>query len=234
MNKKILFFPGGWSKAEDSLAPQIEYFKKLPGYDVICPNIHQFDTVTKMSDYVLRSYNDVHAVVGLSMGGFIVQDILTKQPTFSSKAVIMGSFAHAQFDEAKIFFRQLINQVKSNGLEEICHLYAKDMLSDNSFLNKSDLVATVIQIPQNLGQEQCINHSEACITWDGCLDSLKQIKSKVLILAAELDKATPISGHRQLHELIANSSLQIVPNSGHFMTLEQPEIVNKFMHEWLL
>ena len=91
MKKRLLFFPAAWS-TEKVFAPQIEY---LDGeYEIIAPNIHQFDNIREMSNFVMAHYQNAYAMVGLSMVGFIVEDILVRQPDFVSKAILMGTYTH--------------------------------------------------------------------------------------------------------------------------------------------
>lgn len=55
----------------------------------------------------------------------------------------------------------------------------------------------------------------------------------VLLLYGEQDTATPIQFGRQFHELMANSTLEIVADAGHFIHLDQPHKVQAAIKEFL-
>jgi pimeloyl-ACP methyl ester carboxylesterase len=54
---------------------------------------------------------------------------------------------------------------------------------------------------------------------------LSKIKAPTLILCGENDKMTPVNLSKQLEVSIPNASLSLIPNAGHMVMLEQPEIV---------
>ena len=55
---------------------------------------------------------------------------------------------------------------------------------------------------------------------------LPEIKIPVLIMVGKEDKITPIAAAQQMHELIKDSSLQIIPHAGHVTNLENPTTFN--------
>ena len=54
------------------------------------------------------------------------------------------------------------------------------------------------------------------------------------MLCGEQDPRTPPKRHEFIATLIHYATLHIIPNSGHHPTLEQPEIINDALREWLV
>ncbi|OGT31769.1 MAG: hypothetical protein A3E87_02175 [Gammaproteobacteria bacterium RIFCSPHIGHO2_12_FULL_35_23] len=223
MKPKVLFFPSAWSNHEIFLSQKTALEKN---YEVVFPNIHQFKDIEKMADFVVNNYQETYCIIGLSMGGFIVQDILTRYPNFTSKAVLMGIYANAHNNEQKAFFNECIEKIKQGKLSELTSLYAEAVLSQEGF-NNSELRNIVENFPLKLGAEVCINHHLACSNWKEHSASFKFIKTKTLVLAGEKDVAVPVSEVKKLADLIPHSKFEIILKAGHLMTLEQPIIVNQ-------
>jgi pimeloyl-ACP methyl ester carboxylesterase len=63
---------------------------------------------------------------------------------------------------------------------------------------------------------------------------LERISVPVLIIWGQNDRFFPLEVGKQLHRVIPNSGLAIVPNAGHLPMWEQPEIVNRLILEFLV
>jgi pimeloyl-ACP methyl ester carboxylesterase len=58
-------------------------------------------------------------------------------------------------------------------------------------------------------------------------DELKKINIPVLVLSGDKDIINSESGHKKAQELLSNYKGEVIPNAGHFLTIDQKEIVNK-------
>lgn len=73
----------------------------------------------------------------------------------------------------------------------------------------------------------------ACDSFD-IRERLKEIQTPTLIICGAEDNLTPVRFSEYLIERIPNAVLEIVPDAGHMVMLEQPETVAKLMIEFLL
>ncbi len=64
-------------------------------------------------------------------------------------------------------------------------------------------------------------------------EDIKKISCPTLIVFGENDTETPSSFGEKMHSLIANSTLQILPNAGHFSFLDQPEKFEKLLTDFI-
>ena len=62
---------------------------------------------------------------------------------------------------------------------------------------------------------------------------LSQISVPTLIVVGEEDAFTPVPQAEYMHQRIANSTLEVIANSGHMPNLEQPERFNKVLVRFL-
>lgn len=63
-------------------------------------------------------------------------------------------------------------------------------------------------------------------------DELASIVCPTLIVASELDVATPVEAATALHEAIDGSRLEVIPGAGHLPNLDTPEPFNRLLLEF--
>ncbi|MBW1713208.1 MAG: alpha/beta hydrolase, partial [Deltaproteobacteria bacterium] len=91
--------------------------------------------------------------------------------------------------------------------------------SDNKALKKESL-----QLMLQAGPEVVLNDFIACDRFD-LSGQIGQIDKPALILSGQEDKMTPPQYARFLNQEIKKSRLQLVPQAGHSLVLEQPRTV---------
>ncbi|MBV8172949.1 MAG: alpha/beta fold hydrolase [Verrucomicrobia bacterium] len=75
------------------------------------------------------------------------------------------------------------------------------------------------------------------VTWSGLrtnyLNRLSEIAIPTLILHGQNDRLLPVAIAERAHRLIRNSRLEVIPDAGHLAPLEQPEAMNRALHQFL-
>ena len=64
-------------------------------------------------------------------------------------------------------------------------------------------------------------------------EPIRAIKTPTLIIVGEQDEGTPVSASEFIHERIASSILKIIPEAAHLTNVEQSEIFNAILLEFL-
>jgi pimeloyl-ACP methyl ester carboxylesterase len=80
--------------------------------------------------------------------------------------------------------------------------------------------------------EDVINQAEA-MKDHYTYDKLNAIEAETLLIAASHDRQTPLSVMEEMHNLIPNSTLKIIQNAGHFMTISKAPEVNQIILDFL-
>ena len=118
-----------------------------------------------------------------------------------------------------VFHQNFRKELKNNPKKKYYDLFSAEVLINESTINPSR--------PQDI-----INQAEALKT-HYTLEKLENIKSRTLLIAASHDRLTPKSGMIDMHKRIPNSTLKIIENAGHFMTLSKAPEVNKIILDFL-
>ena len=229
MKEKIIFIPSAWSN-ELVFTPQISALKN--DYDVIVADTASFDDVSKTADAIVAQYQHAACIIGLSLGGFVAQQLLIKYPAFADKAILMGTHAHAVYEDDRKVYLDIMNNVQQGKLADYCQMFAEVVTCKASHQNQ-ELMDYIKKIPLAVGQQGCFNHHKAALNYTGTIGRLKNITTKTLILCAAEDLATPVSFHEFIHQNIPDSQLVILPHGGHLVSLEYPEAVIHEIKKWL-
>ena len=64
-------------------------------------------------------------------------------------------------------------------------------------------------------------------------DPIRAIPTRTLIMVGEYDQGTPVSAARFIHEQIAGSELRIIPDAAHFANVEQADVFNEALLEFI-
>jgi pimeloyl-ACP methyl ester carboxylesterase len=73
----------------------------------------------------------------------------------------------------------------------------------------------------------------ACNNFD-ILDSLSGLKTPTLVICGQEDEMTPLRYSQYLSDNITAAKLSPIPDAGHMVMLEQPQLVAKSIREFLL
>jgi pimeloyl-ACP methyl ester carboxylesterase len=83
------------------------------------------------------------------------------------------------------------------------------------------------------GPEAFIRQLKAIMSRPDSRSMLGSIRCPTLVLVGDADLATPPDLSQEIADGIAGAKLVVVPNCAHLSTLEQPEMVNAALIEWL-
>jgi len=90
----------------------------------------------------------------------------------------------------------------------------------------------IMQEPVTPGPSTLYRDLAACDVFD-IMKRLYEIFIPTLIICGAEDRLTPTKYSEYLHQHIQHSTLEIIPQAGHYVMREQPERVNKAIGTWL-
>jgi pimeloyl-ACP methyl ester carboxylesterase len=235
MNNAIVFIHGSgdsariWRLQSEALGKdqQKVYAIDLPGHgeraDTLPEEVTVWDYAREARQIIRDELRLDHPIVGgHSLGGAIALALALEYGAELGGLILIGTGARLRVHP------DLLAATKTNPLEAHRQL--------------TKLAVGPIQeqtLPQVLAGEQkepgsTILHRDlaACDIFD-CMARLDEIHLPTLIICGSDDRMTPVKYSQYLHEHIAGSSLNIIPNAGHYVMREQPDMVNEAIREWL-
>ncbi|GAB1420126.1 alpha/beta fold hydrolase [Anaerolineales bacterium] len=213
-----------WPKSLRNFPQRTVYALDLSGHMKSPGDGHQ-----SVADYAL----DIHAflesleldnpiLLGHSMGGAIVQYIGRYLPQNIGGLILIATGARLSVNP--IILHGLLNNADVTIQQLANWMWAKSMPQTV----KDSSVQQMLQIPAS------IIHGDysACDQFD-FEPELAAINLPTLVIAGSADRMTPPQLGETLANTIPHARLELIPDGGHFLTLEQPERVTQIILNWL-
>jgi 3-oxoadipate enol-lactonase len=157
---------------------------------------------------------------GLSMGGMIVLEIFVRHPFRLNSLILADTTAFFPPPQA---LAAILKHFDHLDLARWGQVMASLLLRRQAPAALRQEVARMLAANRpDLYRQGLIAAFEGDYRW-----MLSQIDLPTLVLVGEEDQATPIGYARLLHEHIKNSTLQIIPDAGHYSSLENPAAFNR-------
>lgn len=168
---------------------------------------------------------------GLSMGGYILLRSYFKNPDKFRGIILADTRAEKDDDTGLINRSNSITNIKNGKREEFISTFIPKLIGKSNYnIEFINLLNDLINENSNEGICGAIL---ALATRTNSIDYLKSIKIPTLILVGEEDELTPFSCSENMKKLIPNSLLKVIPDSGHLSNLENPNVFNSFVLDFL-
>ncbi len=190
------------------------------------------ETINSMAARILEDAPDKFALAGLSMGGYIAQEIMRQAPERVEKLALLNTSAIAD-NAAQIKRRKCLIQLVKMGKFKGVTPRLLPMLIHHDALKDEYITSTITDMAENIGQNTFINQQKAILDRIDSRDDLKNINIDTLIICGRQDEITPVEIMQEIDNNIKKSNFHIIENCGHLSPLEKPETVTDLMRDWL-
>jgi pimeloyl-ACP methyl ester carboxylesterase len=204
----------------------------LPGYGL--NNKSQApESIGGFAAYVLEQLDkqgiDHFHLVGHSMGGMIVQEMVSRAPLRVEKLVLYGTgpvgIMPGRFESIEESKQRLINEgVESNARR----ISAKWFVHGTDYCSYQECADIAIQA----SPQAALAGLTAMEGWSGTA-SLSGIASPTLVLWGDRDQSYQWALPEKLWREIPDASLSVVPGCSHAVHLEKPQLFNAILLDFL-
>lgn len=169
---------------------------------------------------------------GNSMGGFIALRLAARRPDLLKGCIVLGSSGELEHKLAE--FSPLIEGMQAQGTEPFIDtlmyiMFGDDYLADSSRASeRDDWRHYMLELGSDIARS-----AHGVIHRTGVLEELKGCTTPILVLAGEQDHAYEVPLSENIARAVADSQMFIVPKAGHSVALEQPQIVNEHLTEFI-
>jgi len=238
---KTIVFVHGYFGGSPQWSEQV---KALSGdFNVITPDLPGFglndhmeapETINGLAQYVLDELDSagVHRfhLVGHSMGGMIVQEMIAIAPERVDKLVLYGTGSIGKLPGRFETIEESRRRLKQDGVQATGRRIAATwFLNGESSVGYEDCAAIALMAQQQAALS-CLSAME---NWSG-VSSLTRIESPTLVLWGDGDRAYQWQQTEMLWRDIKTSNLAVIPGCSHAVHLEKPALFNSLLHDFLL
>lgn len=160
-------------------------------------------------------------IMGVSMGGMIVQHLAADYPEAVGKLVLVVTIPcqNPVITGAVSKWMQLAERGEHRALMES---NLKLIYSEKYYRKYRRLIPIIAAITNPKSYERFLRQAQACLTHNS-LESLQNIKAPTLIIGGGKDETVGSEGSIELHSKIENSLLRIYPNGPHGLYEEEDD-----------
>ena len=172
-------------------------------------------------------------VCGLSMGGYVAFEVVQLLPERVSGLVLAGTRAPADNDEEKAAREQQVQMMLRAGMVPISIATLPKLLAERTRAEKPGVVKEVRRMITQADPKGAAAAQRGMAERRDYTDDLSNIKAPALIIVGREDPIRPVTDAEFMHERIANSRLEVIEDAAHMSNMEQPEVFNRILLEFL-
>lgn len=210
--------------------PQIEALQGRG--ETIVADLTRDDSLAGMARRALGEAPARFALAGLSMGGYVAQEIMRQAPERVTRLALLDTSARADTPEQSQRRRDLLELSRLGQFRGVTPrllplLIHKDRLSDHA------LVQTIVNMAEAVGPDAFRRQQNAILNRKDGRPDLARIAVPTLVLCGHEDALTPADLAEEMATLVPQARLEIIEHCGHLTTLERPDQTNRALLEWL-
>lgn len=211
-------------------AHQIEHLAGVA--DITVPDMTGSDRLSGLARTVLNQSPGTFLLAGLSMGGYVAQEIMRQAPDRVTKLALLDTSPLADTAEVTERRQGMIRLAETGNFSKIMPMMLPQLLHTDSLANEM-LTGTVKAMASTIGPEAFIRQQKVIMQRPDSRESLKSITCPTLVLCGEADALTPPAVHEEMQGLIPGSTLIMVEGAGHLSPLEAPVRVTEALKDWI-
>jgi len=172
-------------------------------------------------------------LLGLSMGGYVCFEFVRKYQEMLRSLILVGTQPAADSDASRQARYETAEFVRREGSSALAEKLIPRFLGKTTLASKPGVVETVRALIQSNSPGAI---AQACYGLASRRDStsfLSEVNIPTLIVAGSEDGLIPSAQADTMQHEIGDSQLVVVENCGHLINLEQPNVLNQVVTDFL-
>ncbi|WP_394787938.1 alpha/beta fold hydrolase [Rhodoferax sp.] len=190
-------------------------------------------SIEAMAQALLQEHSGPLVLCGASMGGMVAMEAVRQSPERIHGLALLGTGAQPENPLQRRQRENAIALFEQGRLAEFVRASASFAFARERAADKH-LTRRYKALVLRATTEQWIRQNRAVMARPDARLHLAQVRCPTLVLCGESDLLTPPAYAREIAALVPGAELQLLPECGHMLTMEQPEAVNAALLAWLL
>jgi pimeloyl-ACP methyl ester carboxylesterase len=199
---------------------------------VLAADLTRGESMAELARHALEQAPDGPlAVMGHSMGGYVALELLRQAPGRVERVAFVNTHARPDTPESTETRRRLMELAERDFPKVIATLLPK--LVTPAHLAEVGISGKITEMALATGKEGFLRQERAIIGRVDSRPALKEIRCPALVVAGEQDQLMPVELLRELADGIPGARLEVVKDSGHMTSIEQPRELTRLLADWL-
>ena len=209
---------------------QVEHLKDI--IEVTVGDITQDNAIPAMARRILDSAPPTFALAGLSLGGYVAQEIMRQAPERVERLALCDTNARADTDEQRSSRAALIELAEIGSFKGVTPRLLPRLIHP-SRMEDPTVAGVVMEMAERVGQQAFKRQQEAMMGRKDGRGDLEAIGVPTLILAGRQDLLSTSEMQEEMRERIPTVKLVLVEDCGHLAPLERPYATTALFRYWL-
>ena len=170
---------------------------------------------------------------GLSMGGYVAFAFQRKYAAHLAGLVLTATRPAPDSPEARLGRDQAMETARQQGPGAIIESMLPRLLAPVTVAERPDILAQAGAIMQRTSLEGILGDLQALKERPDSTPDLPRIRVPTLVLAGAQDAIIPVKEMQDMHAAIPGSRIEVIPNAGHLLNLENPGAFNAALRRFL-
>jgi pimeloyl-ACP methyl ester carboxylesterase len=176
---------------------------------------------------------DKAAVGGMSMGGYVLLNLLERYPERVAAPIFITTRAGGDDDAGKARRTALAEACRDQGILPVAEAFRTILFAPETLTDNPELVEEVFGWIDATDPRGAAAGLVAMRDRKDYIVLLGSFSQPALVIGADLDQAAPVENSRLIAEGLPEAELCILHGGGHMVSLEQPTGFNEAILEFL-
>jgi pimeloyl-ACP methyl ester carboxylesterase len=188
--------------------------------------------IQDMAAALLAEHAGDLVLCGASMGGIVAMEVARQAPQRIRGLALLGTNARPETDDVRQLREAAITFFEQGRALEVLRLNVP-LAFHSSRVGDTRLTQAYLDFVMDAGAQQLVRQNRAIIGRPDARLHLPALRCPVLVMCGDSDQLTPPECSHEIATLVPHAQLQMVPDCGHMLTMERPEVVNPALLRWL-
>lgn len=209
---------------------QIDYLRD--SVTVTVADVTRDDSVAAMAERLLAAAPKSFALAGLSLGGYVAQEVMRQAPERIERLALMATNARADNEEQTKTRAGLIKLAEIGKFKGVTPRLLPNLIHPDR-LNDPTVADVVMDMAERVGQEAFVRQQRAIMARKDGRSDLEAIRVPTLVFAGRQDMLCPPKVQEEMAARLPNGKLVFVEDCGHLPPLERPRTTTAVLRYWL-
>ncbi|MGH8170346.1 MAG: alpha/beta fold hydrolase [Steroidobacteraceae bacterium] len=206
-------------------------------YDCFVADYGGAQSLAAMAEWVLQSAPPRFSLAGHSMGGRVALEVMRRAPERIARLALLDTGYQArpqgEAGEAESGKRhRLLDIARSQGMRVMGWEWVQGMVHPRRLRDRA-LIESILTMIERKTPDIFAAQIRALLDRPAAEGVLRAIRCHTLVLCGGQDGWSPLARHETMAAMIAGARLTAIEDSGHMVTLEQPQAVTAELARWL-
>ena len=200
--------------------------------DITVPDFTIDDSIRGMASRLLAAAPERFALAGLSMGGYVAQEVIRQAPNRVTRLALLDTSARADTPEQTKRRRDLMDLAGRGRFRGVTP-QLMPLLVHPDRLDDETLTGAIMAMAETVGPEAFLRQQAAIAARPDGRGDLARIACPTLVLCGRQDRLTPLEVNAEIAEAIPGADLVVLGACGHMTSMERPEATTAALRVWL-